>query len=46
MKLVEDASHSRVDGAERKQAETRSGLKRLSSFHPVKHICAGEGGAV
>ena len=46
--LIEDASHS--FGARNDQAD-RSGDCRLVdascvSFHPVKHICCGEGGAI
>lgn len=47
MTLVEDASHSPGGWSER---ETSGDCKWTQaaclSFHPVKHICAGEGGAV
>ena len=50
--LIEDASHSpgasRLEGNADKifSANGKNALASTLSFHPVKHICSGEGGAV
>ncbi|MBT3666569.1 MAG: UDP-4-amino-4,6-dideoxy-N-acetyl-beta-L-altrosamine transaminase [Opitutae bacterium] len=50
--LMEDASHSpgawKYDQSDEKMysANGKHALASTLSFHPVKHICAGEGGAV
>ncbi|MGH8018560.1 MAG: UDP-4-amino-4,6-dideoxy-N-acetyl-beta-L-altrosamine transaminase [Opitutaceae bacterium] len=50
-RLVEDAAHSlgavyRSDGGQFRSASCAHTDAAVLSFHPVKHICAGEGGAV
>ena len=50
-KLVEDASHSPLAWTKIGEEVVRSGTCEWTdyatlSFHPVKHICCGEGGAV
>lgn len=50
--VIEDAAHSlggsyrSADGVERRSASCCHGDAAILSFHPVKHICSGEGGAV
>jgi len=50
--LIEDASHSPgastrdAEGEKISSANGQYALASTLSFHPVKHICAGEGGAV
>lgn len=49
--LVEDAAHSfgatyRDDGSVYRSASCAHTQAAILSFHPVKHICTGEGGAV
>lgn len=50
--LVEDASHSpgacerKPNGFIEKSASCQSSTAACLSFHPVKHVCCGEGGAV
>ncbi|MBE2212631.1 MAG: UDP-4-amino-4,6-dideoxy-N-acetyl-beta-L-altrosamine transaminase [Opitutaceae bacterium] len=51
--LVEDAAHSLgatyrdpATGATRSSASCTHTRAAILSFHPVKHICAGEGGAI
>lgn len=51
LKVIEDASHSPGAYVNEKQANCRSLSCEYTdaaclSFHPVKHICCGEGGAV
>src|SRR5690606_36685773 len=50
--VIEDAAHSiggsyPIDGGEPEaSASCRRSDAAILSFHPVKHVCAGEGGAV
>jgi UDP-4-amino-4,6-dideoxy-N-acetyl-beta-L-altrosamine transaminase len=49
--LVEDAAHSlgatyTIDGVQRHSGACVHSRAAILSFHPVKHICTGEGGAV
>lgn len=50
--VIEDAAHSigatypRSDGGTGRSASCRHSDAAILSFHPVKHVCAGEGGAV
>src|SRR5690606_10314946 len=47
--VIEDAAHSiggryRAEGREIASASCRHSDAAILSFHPVKHVCAGEGG--